>query len=77
MIGTSERGGQRHSRVGDREGRGDMGKREGKYGEGGQEGEEREGEGREISPPQSFLKVGAYGTNQPTNPRDHNTSLRM
>jgi len=54
-----------------------MGKREGKYGEGGQEGEEREGEGREISPPQSFLKVGAYGTNQPTNPRDHNTSLRM
>jgi len=78
MVGTSEGGRQRDRRGGDRGGRGDGGRRggrgtggEGEKARGGRAGRgEGEGiKGREISPPRSFLKVGAYAVHRHTGRR--------
>jgi len=60
-VRTSEGGGKERRGRGDREKIGRMGGEGGKTQEGGQErGRRREREGKEMSPPRSFLKVGAY-----------------
>ena len=62
--GIGDEGGSEREE-GKKEGEGEKnegGKREGlrEREEGGQEGEQGKGRGREISPPRSFLKIGAY-----------------